>query len=182
MSWGIQKIQEIQDFLDAVENDHWGNVFYKVPFPLLHTNYPLGKRGSHSLNGIQTKNSEICTKPLRQWVSWGPFSIITYKSPIWKAGITQFEWITSKKNEICTKPMNFRRSLFHYYIQITQPEKKTSPHRAFREQPLYYLIMSLIKQTPCPFFGANFFFHRRWKRGGGKGTGTLKIIWTLFNS
>ena len=30
----------------------WGNGFYEVPFPLLHTNHHLGKRGAHSLYGL----------------------------------------------------------------------------------------------------------------------------------
>ena len=71
--------------------------FYEVAFPLLHTNHTLGKRGPHSLNRLQAKNSEICTKPLKQWVLWGPFSIITHKSTPWKTGATQFESITSNK-------------------------------------------------------------------------------------
>ena len=32
--------------------NHWGNGFYEVPFPLLHTNQHLGKRGPHSLKWI----------------------------------------------------------------------------------------------------------------------------------
>ena len=35
--------------------NHWGNGFYNVHFPLLHTNHPLGKRGPHSFNGLQAK-------------------------------------------------------------------------------------------------------------------------------
>ena len=66
--------------------NHWSNGFYEVPFPLLHTNHPLGKRGPHSLNRLQASNSEICMKPLRQWVLGGRFSIITHKSPPWKSG------------------------------------------------------------------------------------------------
>ena len=85
--------------------NHRGNGFYEVLLPLLHTNHPLGKRGLYSLNGLQAKNSKICTKPLRQWVLWGPFSIVIHKSPPWKTGATQFEWITSKQSEVCTKSL-----------------------------------------------------------------------------
>ena len=46
--------------------DHWGKGIYEVAFPLLHTNQPLEKRGPHSLNGLQAKETKICTKPLRQ--------------------------------------------------------------------------------------------------------------------
>ena len=73
---------------------------------------------------IQAK-SEISTKPWTQWVLWGRFSIITHKSPPWKTGATQIEWITSKKirnlHEII-EAMGFRRSIFHYYTQITHLE------------------------------------------------------------
>ena len=105
--------------------NHWGNGFYEVPFPLLHTNQHLGKRGPHSLNGLSAKISKICTRPLRQWVLWGPFSIITHKLPPWKTGATQFKWITSKKFRNLhktTEAMGFMTSLFHNYTQITTLE------------------------------------------------------------
>ena len=102
--------------------NHQGNGFYEVLLPLLHTKYPLGKRGPYSLNGLQAKKFKICTKPLRQWVLWGPFSIIIHKSPPWKTGATQFEWITSNQLRILhetTMAMGFMRLFFHYYTQIT---------------------------------------------------------------
>ena len=104
--------------------NHWGNWFYEVLFPFLHWNHPLGKLGPHSLNGLQAK-SEICTKPLWQWVLWGPFTIITHKSPPWKTGATWFEWITSKKFRNLhetTEEMGSMRSFFHYYTEITPLE------------------------------------------------------------
>ena len=57
---------------------HWCNGFYEVAFPLLYINYPLGKRGPHSLNGLQAKNPAFCAEPLRQGVLFGPFSIIAH--------------------------------------------------------------------------------------------------------
>ena len=54
----------MQQILKIAQN-HWGNGFYEVPFPLLHTNLLFGKWGPHSLNGLQAKNFELCTKPLR---------------------------------------------------------------------------------------------------------------------
>ena len=86
--------------------NHRGNGFYEVLLLLLHTNHPLGKRGLCSLNGLQAKNSKIWTKPLRQWVLWGPSSIVIHKSPPWKMGATQFDLITSKQTEVCTKPLS----------------------------------------------------------------------------
>ena len=96
---------------------------------VLHLNkvvdQPLGKRGLHSLNGLQGKNTEICKRPPRQWFLCGFFSNISHKSPPWKTGATQFEWITTSKlpdMHQTTKAMGFMRSLFQYYIQITSLE------------------------------------------------------------
>ena len=70
--------------------NHWDIGNYNFPFPLSHTNHTLGKRVLHSLDGLQAKNSNICKKPLRQWVLWVSFSIITHISPPWKTGATEF--------------------------------------------------------------------------------------------
>ena len=83
---------------------------------------PLENRGHAVIIKLQAKNSDICTKPLRQLVLWGPSSIITHKISPLKSGVIQFEWITSKKIQNLhetTKAMGFMRSLFHYYSQIT---------------------------------------------------------------
>ena len=54
---------DYKQIIPKFAQNHWGNGFYEVPFPLLHTNHHLGKQGPHSLNGLQATNSEICTKP-----------------------------------------------------------------------------------------------------------------------
>ena len=68
--------QKIQKFA----RKNWPNGFYEVLFPFIQTNHPLENWGPHSVNGLQAKNSENCTKTLRQWVLWSPFSIITHKN------------------------------------------------------------------------------------------------------
>ena len=86
---------------------------------------PLENRGHAVIIKLQAKNSDICTKPLRQLVLWGPSSIITHKISPLKSGVIQFEWITSKKIQNLhetTNVMGFMRYLFHYYTQITPLE------------------------------------------------------------
>ena len=148
---------------------HWGNGLYEFAFQLLHTNHTLGKRGPHSLNGLQAKSPEICTKPPRQWVLWGPSSIITHKISPWKTGAIQFEWITSKKIQNLhetTKAMGFMRSLFHYYTQITPLENGGHEVWMNYKQPTPKFARNHwgigFYEVPFPLLHTN---HPPWKTG-----------------
>ena len=58
----------LQAKIPNFSRNHWGNLFYNVHFPSLHTNHPLRKLGPYSLNGLKTTNSKIYTKSLSRKV------------------------------------------------------------------------------------------------------------------
>ena len=76
---------------------HQDNGFYDVPFPLLHTNHPLGKREPYSLNELHAKKFRSLRKNTKTMGLRGWFSIIKHKSHPGKTWATQFDLITSKK-------------------------------------------------------------------------------------
>ena len=57
-------------------------------FHLYHTNHPLGKRGPHSLHGLQPANLEICTKYRDNGFYDITFQLLNKSAP-WKTGTTQ---------------------------------------------------------------------------------------------
>ena len=61
--------------------NHRGNGFYEVAFPLLHTNQPLGKRGPHSLNGLQAKYLKFARNHRGNGFYDVASPIVTHKSP-----------------------------------------------------------------------------------------------------
>ena len=79
---------------------YWGNGLYEFAFPLLHTNHPPGKRGLHSLNELQGKNSQIWMKAPRHWVFLGFYGKVHFPAiATLKAGLYYY---------FCSEPLGKR--------------------------------------------------------------------------
>ena len=103
--------------------NHWGNRFYEVTFPLLHTKHLHGKRGPHNLHVLEPKKKNFARNHWGNRVLWGNFSIIFNTQIIFLEkgdGTIWMDYNQQKWNlHQTTRAVGFMWSHFHYYTQIT---------------------------------------------------------------
>ena len=68
----------------------WAHGSYEVPFPFLYFITPLENMDHTVFMDYNQQIFENCTKPMRQWVLWCPFSIFLLNYPGIKAKIMKF--------------------------------------------------------------------------------------------
>ena len=86
--------------------NYWGNGFYEVAFPLLHTNHLHGKRGPHNLHVLQPKKNRILHETTEAIGFYEvTFPLLHTNHLLGKRGPHNLHGLQPKKIEICTKPL-----------------------------------------------------------------------------